>query len=489
MFKLTYLDPNRRDLLKQLLALGAVGAGSSVLTVHAQTSTKEIGSEVMTAWRGADRYDALRRASLWRTNLPERYPDVIVQATAEQDVREALAFARDNDMQMVCRASGHNAAGAPLRNGGMMIYVSGLNRVEIDPEAKTAKVQSGAIMATLFSEASKYGLDFPVADCTTVALSGFILGGGFGRNGNHLAGGPVCNTLLRADVMLADGDIVTVDKKNYSDIYWAMRGCGPAFFGVVMNMTLRLFDAPRAYLSSHYNFSLESLPSLLEFFDERQVNHDPQVGIKFAMQPDEDASEKLSVSVTISAFADDGPDPVAEARSRLEYYVDEGLAANALTRSEFIPHDLASYMFTRDPSIRSHTDNVCTDDSASLLPAIEYFKTRPAGLDVRLTLAHNSQYHAPYGEDMCYSAAGHHFLSIYVNWTDHALDALAYKWADGFSQAARPFMKGHYLNQIDTGIYPEKVRQCFSEENWNRLAEVRKEYDPENRFFTFVGLE
>jgi FAD/FMN-containing dehydrogenase len=487
MFKLTYLDPGRRDLLKQLLALGAVGAGGSVLTGHAQTSTNEMGPELTATWRGNDRYAALRRASLWRTNIPERYPEVIVQATAEQDVRAALAFARDNDIQVVCRASGHSTAGAPLRNGGMMLYVTGLNRVEIDPESKTAKVQSASSMATLFSEARRHGLDFPTADCTTVALTGFILGGGIGRNCNYLAGGPVCKALLSAEVMLANGDLVTVDENNYSDIYWAMRGCGPAFFGIVMSMTLRLFDAPGAFLSSNYSFSLESLPSLLEFFDELQFNHDPQVGIALAVKPDEVGTEELLVSVTVSAFADNGPNAASEARSRLEYYVDEGLAANALTKSEFIPQDLANYMFTRPPSIRTHTDNIYTDDSTSLVPAIEHYKTRPAGLDVRLILTHNSQYHAPFGDEMCYSAAGNHFLSIYVNWTDSKLDALAYEWTDQFSKIVRPFLKSHFLNQIDTGIYPEKVRQSFSEKNWNRLAKIRKEHDPENRFFNFVG--
>jgi hypothetical protein len=300
MFKLSYLNPRRRDLLKQLLALGAVAASGPVLARGAQKSIERTGSEVTAAWRGDDQYGALRRASLWRANLPERYPDVIVQASTEQDVREALAFARDNDMQVICRASGHNTAGAPLRNGGMMIYVTGLNKVEIDPEAKTAKVQSAAMMTTLFSEARKHGLDFPTADCTTVALTGFILGGGLGRNGNHLAGGPVCKTLLSADVLLAGGELITVDENNYSDVYWAMRGCGPAFFGIVMSMTLHLFDAAGAYLSSNYIFSLESLPSLLGFFDERQFNHDPQVGITFGIQAAEDDAEKLAVSVTVS---------------------------------------------------------------------------------------------------------------------------------------------------------------------------------------------
>ena len=134
MFKLTYLNPSRRDLLKQLLALGAIGAGGSVLTGQAQTTTEETGSQLKATWRDDGRYGALRRGSLWRANIPERYPDVIAQASTEHDVREALEFARDNDLQMACRASGHSTAGAPLRNGGMMLYVSGLNKVEIDPE-------------------------------------------------------------------------------------------------------------------------------------------------------------------------------------------------------------------------------------------------------------------------------------------------------------------------------------------------------------------
>jgi FAD/FMN-containing dehydrogenase len=476
-------------LLKQLLALGAVGVSGSVLAGQAQPTARKAGSELMAAWRGDARYGALRRASLWRANIPERYPDVIVQASTAQDVREALAFAAENDLQVVCRATGHNTAGAPLRNGGMMLYVSGLSTVEIDPESKTATVQSAAVMATLFSEARKYGLDFPFADCSTVALSGFILGGGIGRNCNYLAGGPVCKTLVSADVMLANGEIVTVNDNDYSDVYWAMRGCGPAFFGIVMNMTLRLFDAPGASLSSNYKYSLESLPSLLEFFDKRQPEHDPQVGITLSIVPDDNKTGKLAVSVTLSAFADDGPDSAAEARSRLEYYVSEGLATDALTASEFVPQDLASYMFTRDPSMATHTDNIYTDDSASLLAAVEHFETRPAGLAARLVLTHNSQYHAPYGDDICYSAAGHHFLSLYVNWADSELNEMAYEWTDGFSRIVTPFAKSHFLNQIDTGVYPEKVRQSFSEKNWNRLTRIRQEYDPDKRFFTFVGHE
>jgi FAD/FMN-containing dehydrogenase len=414
---------------------------------------------------------------------------VIVQAGSNNDVRDALAFARENDLQVVCRASGHSTAGAPLRNGGMLINVAALNSIDIDPGARIATVQAGANMVSLYSEAKRFGLDFPTADCTTVALTGFMLGGGLGRNGNYLTRGPVCNALLSAEVMLESGDIVTVDADGHSDIYWAMRGCGPAFFGIVMSMRLRLFDPVASYLASSYTVPLESLPEVLGFFDERQSDQDPRVNIRIGIRPDSTDVEGHVASVGISAFAEQGANSDAVARALLARYADEGLVKMAVDASEFVPQDTDKYMFTRDPSGSTHTDNIYTDDASSLLPALEVFKTRPEGLAVRLDLAHNQQFHAPYSDDISYSPAGSHFLSIYVDWTDSRLDALAYDWTDEFSSAAAKFQQGHYLNQVDTGVYPEKIRQSFSAAKWQRLEGIRRAYDPNEQFFTYVGLE
>lgn len=489
MFKPSYINPERRDLLKQLLAIGAIGVGNAILPGHARNDDRLARGGMQSAWKDDDRYVALRNSSLWRTNLPERFPDVIVQAATVEEVRAALAFANENDLQIACRASGHNSAGSPLRNGGMMLFFTGFDEIEVDAEAKLAHVQPTARMTALFTAATQHGLDFPTADCTTVALGGFILGGGIGRNGNHLSAGPVCNSLQSAEVLLASGELVTVDADHHPDLFWAMRGCGPAFFGIVTSMTLRLFDAPGAYVSSSYRFPVEALPSLVEFFDARQSRHDPQVSISIGVQADAEQPAGMVAGVSLSSYADQGPGAAAEAESRLRSYSDEGLGEGALSKSEFVPQSTQDFMFTRPPSLATHTDNIYTDDAAALLPVAELFKTRPEGLDPRIVLTHNSQFHAPYGDDISFTADGHHFLSIYVNWEDNALDTLAYEWTDEFSKIAQPFAQGHYLNQIDTGVYPEKIKQSFSDEKWRRLAGVRDRYDPERRFFTWVGQE
>ena len=273
MFSAKFVDPRRRDLLKQLAAVGALCATSAGPGTIAQQSTTG-GSGRAFVRRGDGSYNPLRTASLWRGNLPERYPDIIVEAVGIDDLREALAFARSNDLQVVCRASGHSTAGAPLRNGGMMIYVRGLNEIAINADARTATIGPGVTMAGLYGMASRSGLDFPTADCSTVALTGFILGGGFGRNCMHLTNGPACYALRSAQIMLATGDIVTASEDSHPDIYWAMRGCGPAFFGIVTEMTVQLFEPAGAYMASTYQFPFDELQSVVEFFDRHESEHD-----------------------------------------------------------------------------------------------------------------------------------------------------------------------------------------------------------------------
>ena len=482
MFKIKFINPSRRDLLKQLVAFGALGAAGGVITSQAQTRDTSF------VQRGDDQYNALRSSSLWRSNIPQRYPDVIVEANGTDDLRSALVFAQENELQVVCRASGHSTAGAPLRNGGMMIHVNRMNNVSINENARTATVGPGVTMAGLFGAASQYGLDFPTADCSSVALTGFILGGGFGRNCMHLVGGPVCNALLSADVMLANGEVVTVNENSHADLFWAMRGCGPAFFGIVTSMTLQLFDPPGAYFASTYRYSFDELPALVEFLDNHSARQDPRVSSRISLQPNPNNHADSIAQVRLTAFADPGPSAESQALELLAYYADAGLSENAFEKNEFEELQLGTYMMTTDPTAGTHTDNVFTDDTSSILAASHLMQSRPEGFSIHLDIGHNHQYYPSTGDNNAYSAAGRHFLTTYIDWTDTTPErnALAYEWADRFAEVASQYGEGNYLNQVDTGLYPERIRQSFSTKSWEKLGQVRQQYDPDNRFFSYV---
>jgi FAD/FMN-containing dehydrogenase len=306
----------------------------------------------------------------------------------------------------------------------------------------------------------------------------------------HLTKGPVCNALISADVMLSSGEVVTASEDSHPDLFWALRGCGPAFFGVLTRVTLPLFDPPGAWMASTYRFSYDALPELIEFFDRHEAQQDARVSNRISLGPHPDNPADVIVTARVSAFADSGPAAVAQARELLGYYSDAGLGSSALEVSEFNEQNVSAYMMTTDPTAGTHTDNVFTDAASALLAAAQLMHERPEGFSIHLDLAHNMQYHAPYGDHIAYSAPGRHFLTTYVDWTDTTPErnALAYEWADRFAEVAAQHGTGNYLNQVDTGIYPAKVRQSFSTANWERLQRVRERYDPEGRFFSYVGL-
>jgi len=156
--------------------------------------------------------------------------------------------------------------------------------------------------------------------------------------------------------------------------------------------------------------------------------------------------------------------------------------------SEFEPQQLSRYMMTTNPTAGTHTDNVYTDDASSLLAAAHLMQSRPEGFSIHLDLGHNTQYHLPNDADKAFFSAGRHFLTIYADWTDTtpARNALAYEWSDRFAKVAKQYGAGNYLNQVDTGLYPEKIEQSFTADSWERLGQVRDRYDPDNRFFTYV---
>ncbi len=290
--------------------------------------------------------------------------------------------------------------------------------------------------------------------------------------------------------MLVNGEVVTASEDSHADLFWAIRGCGPAFFGIVTSLTLPLFEPPGAYFASTYKYSFDALPSLVEFLDNHVASQDPRVSNRISIQPDPDNSTDSIVQLRAAVFVDSGPTAQAQARELLAYYADAGLGEQALEKNEFEVQQLGTYMMTTDPTAGTHTDNVFTDDSSSLLAASHLMQSRPEGFAIHLDLGHNMQYYQSTGDKVAYSAAGKHFLTTYIDWTNTTPErnALAYEWADKFANVAAQYGQGNYLNQVDTGLYPERIKQSFSDGSWERLGRVRQQYDPNSRFFSYVGI-
>lgn len=179
-------------------------------------------------------YDDARQ--VWNGEI-DRKPAVIAQVTGPSDVAACIAYARANDLDITVRGGGHNMSGAAVADGAVLIDLSGLRAVHVDPATRTARVGGGATNADLDAATQEHGLAVPAGTYSDTGIGGLTLGGGFGwLTAKH---GLSVDNLLSAEVVLADGRIVRASATSHPDLFWGLRG-GGGNFGVVTEFEFQL---------------------------------------------------------------------------------------------------------------------------------------------------------------------------------------------------------------------------------------------------------
>ena len=170
-------------------------------------------------------------------NAFQSFPQIIVYCQGFADVVRSIAFAKDIGLQPVCRAGGHNTAGYSV-NDDMVIDVSGIDYVRVDPDQRIAWVGAGANFAQIDATLELFGLHMPGGGCETVCAAGYMQGGGYGFT--SLMFGMNCDQVLGVQMALADGRIVRANAKENADLYWAVLGGTGNNFGVLLEIEYRL---------------------------------------------------------------------------------------------------------------------------------------------------------------------------------------------------------------------------------------------------------
>ncbi len=495
-----YTTLSRRCVLKQLASMSVIGAMGSLrsLSLYADERNNpaislipEIEGKIIR--RQDEDYEFWRQHMVWHLSKPDRYPDIIIQAQSEQDVIAAVKFAAKNKLKVTTRSGGHNSTGTSLRDGGAVIDVSALNDIQIDVSRQIASIQSGVMSASLVAATREQGLSFPVPHCPTVGLGGFLMGGGFGWNYAH-RGGMSCFSVEAAEIVTADGKLVTANADQNQDLLWAVRGAGPGFFGVVTRFHLKLYPVPKAILASSYIHPLTGLENVTTALDKlMEIRDDRAEVIALLLHnpdalPDAPTEESKICFVSVFAFANS----TEEARSLLTPFAQSELATKSMVKvenQEFTFEGLYGKFFNQNLATgrqaRYAVDNVITDEPGKTLLALaNHFRTAPSPHN-HVLAAYGTNMEAR--EDACFSSIGNTFIGCYSIWDDEEEDEVHFRWLDQTLPLMDPIAKGHYVNEVESRRHPERIRLCFSDANWKRLQELRRKYDPDGIFHNYLG--
>lgn len=433
--------------------------------------------------RGAAGYEAARRATVWNQRLPDRFPDLVVQAASDRDVQHAVRHAVGTGLRIGVRSGGHSWSANHVRDGGMLLDVSRLDDIAIDAEAHTAIVGPGVKGDQLCARLEAGDLFFPAGHCRGVAVGGYLLQGGYGWNGRVL--GPACESVLGIDVVTADGELVHADADHDADLYWSARGAGPGFFGVITRFHVRVYDRPAASGSSIYVYPLDVIDELYTWADAIGPEVDRRVEMQILMSRGFAplGIDHPAITIASPVFADSE----AEAEAALALLDTCPVRDRALIAIPYAPAQMSDWydavMHAYPDGHRYATDNMWTSAPASdLLPGIHRIAdTLPPAPSHFLWLNWGP---SPTRQDMAYSLEDETYLALYGVWADAADDARYEQWPRTNMASMEHLASGIQLADENLGERPAKFA---TDANMTRLDQARAAYDPDGRFHAWMG--
>jgi FAD/FMN-containing dehydrogenase len=428
---------------------------------------------------GAPEYEDAR--TLFNAMI-ERHPRQVARCESPDDVVEALAFARDHDLELTVRAGGHSVAGLSLNDGGLVLDVRGMNDISVDPERRVARVGGGATWSEVDRATQEHGLATTGGRVSNTGVAGLTLGGGSGwLERKH---GLTVDNLLAVELVTADGRIVRASDDENPDLFWALRG-GGGNFGVATAFEFQLHPVGPEVFAGLVLHTADHGRELMRLWRDAMRDAPEPLSLAFAYlgAPDEpDIPEHLRGR------------PAAAVAGMYAGPIDEGEEALAAIR-EFGPPDADFFGPMPYTEFQSSIDdppgmrNYWTAEYLGDMPdeALDRIATRgeskpvPFG-QVFLVAWGGAVGRVSEGDTPLTGRDARFIVHPLVLWEDPADDDAAMTWGRGFRADLGEFSTGEtYANFIgDEGA--DRVRAGFGSGNLERLARIKAEWDPDNVF-------
>jgi FAD/FMN-containing dehydrogenase len=428
---------------------------------------------------GDETYEAVRK--VYNAMIDKR-PALIVRCVDVADVVAAVNFARTNNMLTAIRGGGHNGGGLGTCDDGLVIDLSLMRGVHVDPEARKVRVAGGCVWADVDHATAAYGLAVPCGFIASTGVGGLTLGGGIGYLTR--AHGLTIDNLLSADIVLADGAIVTASERSHPDLFWALRG-GGGNFGVVTSFEFRAHEVPQVYAGPTF-WPLEQGVEVMKTYREFIVNAPEHVNGFFAfltIPPSPMFPEHLHMQKVCGVmWACTGPTARAQADTKpmrivgkpvLDFQAEMPMPAVNSLFDPLYPSGLQWYWradFVKELSDRAIAEHV---RHGSALPTMH---------STMHMYAIDGAAHRVGKSDTAFSYRDANWAEVIVGVDpDPANAGTVTKWCKDYFDALHPYSAGGaYVNfMMDEG--QERVQASFRD-NYARLASIKGKYDPTNLF-------
>jgi FAD/FMN-containing dehydrogenase len=417
-----------------------------------------------------DGYDAARRVF---NAMIDKRPAVIVRCAGAGDVIQAVKFARARDLLVAVRGGGHSIAGKSVCDGGLLIDLSLMKGMRVDPKRRTAQAQPGLRLGEFDRETQAFGLATTMGVVTDTGIAGLTLGGGIGwLNGKY---GLACDNLLSADVVTADGELLTASAKKNEDLFWAVRG-GGGNLGVVTSFEYQLHRVGPVFggLVLH---PISKGAEVLRFFDQFSRACPDEVSTVAAVITGPDGGVLAGIAAchcgslakgkkALKPLREFGP-PAADLIQPRSYIEMQSLMDESWPPFGRMHYWKASFL------------PVLSEDAIEIL--VRFSAAMPSPLSfVVLQQVHGAASRVDPTATAFPHRAEQYSFEILAQWADPADTEKNIRWAREFWEAMQPFERGVYVNDLGDET-DDRIRAAYGV-NYDRLAALKAKYDPSNFF-------
>jgi FAD/FMN-containing dehydrogenase len=432
-----------------------------------ETLGQELKGDVLTA---SDR--EYERARLCFNLLIDRRPAAITRCIDADDVATALAFGQSEGLEIAVRGGGHNPAGHCAVDDGLVIDLSRMREVEVDPEAGIAHSGGGATWLDFDAATQQHGLVTPGGVVGSTGVTGLALGGGIG----HLTAqyGLTCDNLNAAELVTAAGERVSASDEENPELLWGLRG-GGGNFGVVTRATFRLHPLERVVGGQLEYAGAEPVREAMRRFRDVATDGPRDLSIQAQLTTDESLVQELDV-VPCYTGSDGEPEDLGILRSFAGLVNDSVREQSFLDQQRiFDPGYGVDRNYWKGHFVRELTDELI-DELVSRMGALGH---PPGGI------LFESLHGAPKDIDPDSAALGYRDaafnISVMASWEDPALDDEYIAWDRETAAAIEPWsVSGGYANYMQADEPLDRVRAAYGHDNFARLQALKSRYDPSN---------